>query len=150
MLTPKLSSIWIGLPGPLAGLMGRVSSPACVPQVKCFFIIDATGGHIHGDVGLYLGDLEVYRRDPGARPLPSLPHPTFPTDALQRSLAPAMDESQSAPRGDGGGEELRAVVFREAESKFPAHAWAKYSVNITYNRAAQVAQTRHPTPDPRP
>ena len=32
----------------------------------------------------------------------------------------------------------------------PAHAWAKYSVNITYNRAAQVAQTRHPTPDPRP
>ena len=73
--------------------------------------MDGTGGQIAGDVGLYLGDLEVYIRQPGTRQLP--------------------------PRAGVGGE-LRAVVFREAESKFPARAWGKYDLNVTYSRAAQV------------
>jgi hypothetical protein len=38
-----------------------------VCEVPCSFIIDGTGGHIVGDVGVYLGDLEVYRKDPGMR-----------------------------------------------------------------------------------
>ena len=48
----------------------------------------------------------------------------------------------SGGRSETGGEmmarELRAVVFREAESKFPAAAWSKYDLNVTYSAHAQV------------
>jgi len=91
------------------GVTQAQGEQAC--QVGCTFIIDTTGGHIEGDIGLYLGDLEVYRRDPGKRAL---------------------------PKPVAYGNELRAVVFREAESKFPANAWSKYHVNITYSLGAHV------------
>jgi len=89
-------------------------------QVGCTFMMDPSGGLIVGDVGVYLGDLEVYRRDPGGRVLP-------------RASGPEGGEG-----GSGRGGELRAVVFREAESKFPAKAWSKYDLNITYSANAQV------------
>ena len=42
--------------------------------------------------------------------------------------------------GSGADRELRAVVFREAESKFPAAAWSKYDLNVTYSARAQVPE----------
>jgi hypothetical protein len=39
--------------------------------------------------------------------------------------------TRQVPTLGGGASEMRAVVFREAESKFPAAAWAKYEVKTS-------------------
>lgn len=65
-------------------------------------------------VVLFLGDLELYRADPGGRS--GLP----------------------GKRRQGGGA-VRAVAVREALSKFPAKAWEKYDANVTYERGSDAA-----------
>jgi len=96
-------------------------------NISCTFIIDhkPAGTRARGHAAIFLGDLEVYRRDPGGR-----------------KLGPRGGGASAAGNGAGEeweGQEDRVVVFREAESKFPAAAWEKYQVKVTYSRAAHVS-----------
>lgn len=85
--------------------------------VPCEFRAFAPGVNVdadEADVVLFLGDLELYRRDPGGRKgLPGT--------------------------GRAGGGAVRAVAVREALSKFPKAAWSKYDANVTYERGADAS-----------